>query len=58
MSESFCNFSFEIQPVAADVQQDEPSNVATKLHTIRELHFMRLLKEGDQFNWSGKIGMC
>lgn len=51
------NFSLEIQPVTADVQQVESSNVATKLHMVRQLHVMRLLKDSDQFNWSGKIGM-
>jgi nucleolar pre-ribosomal-associated protein 1 len=26
------------------------------LHTVRQLHILRLLKESDQFSWSGKMG--
>ena len=48
------NFSLEM---AVDVQQDESLGVATKLHMVRQLHVLRLLKESDQFNWSGKMGM-
>jgi nucleolar pre-ribosomal-associated protein 1 len=48
------NFSLEMQPVT---EQDESLNVAAKLHMVRQLHVLRLLKDSDQFNWSGKMGM-
>ncbi|KAF8219132.1 hypothetical protein L208DRAFT_1448990 [Tricholoma matsutake] len=46
------NFSPEI---VVDGQQ-ESLGVAAKLHMVRQLHVLRLLKDSDQFNWSGKMG--
>ena len=51
------NFSLEMQPVVVDAQQDESLDVSRKLHVVQQLHVLRLLKESDQFNWSGKMGM-
>jgi nucleolar pre-ribosomal-associated protein 1 len=48
------DFSLEMQPVA---ELEESLNVAAKLHMVRQLHVHRLLKDSDQFNWSGKMGM-
>lgn len=36
---------------------EEHLDVAIGLHTVRELHVLRLLKESDQFSWSGKSRM-
>ncbi|KAG5635154.1 hypothetical protein H0H81_012205 [Sphagnurus paluster] len=36
---------------------DEPLlSAASRLYAIRQLHILRLLKDSDQFSWSGKMG--
>jgi nucleolar pre-ribosomal-associated protein 1 len=49
-----------LQNFALDIQSatDESGQVgaADKLHMVRQLHVLRLLKDSDQFNWSGKMG--
>jgi nucleolar pre-ribosomal-associated protein 1 len=34
------------------------SDAVARFRTVRELHVLRLLKESDQFLWSGKSRMC
>jgi nucleolar pre-ribosomal-associated protein 1 len=47
------NFSLEIRSATAESGQ---VSAADKLHMVRQLHVLRLLKDSDQFNWSGKMG--
>ncbi|KAF8073491.1 ribosome 60S biogenesis N-terminal-domain-containing protein [Lyophyllum atratum] len=48
------NFSAETQ--AVKTQDASASDAAPRLHAVRQLHVLRLLKDSDQFGWSGKIG--
>ncbi|KAG6873594.1 hypothetical protein C0995_013967 [Termitomyces sp. Mi166 len=36
--------------------EGEEMTVVARLHVVRQLHVLRLLKGNDQFGWSGKIG--
>lgn len=45
----------ELREPGQDVQE-RMQNAIRGLHTIRELHVLRLLRESDQFTWSGKSG--
>ncbi|KAF9460940.1 ribosome 60S biogenesis N-terminal-domain-containing protein [Collybia nuda] len=52
-------FSTEMQASKGDSDsddQDEPPDAAVKLNMVRQLHVLRLLKDSDQFVWSGKMG--
>ncbi|KAG5724436.1 Laccase-2 [Termitomyces sp. T112] len=35
---------------------DEEMTAAMRLHVVQQLHVLRLLKDSDQFGWSGRIG--
>jgi nucleolar pre-ribosomal-associated protein 1 len=47
--------SFLNTPKTTTIQVEEGQDVRG-LHTLRQLHILRLLKESDQFIWSGRIG--
>lgn len=40
----------------AEGNEEKALDPAASLHTIRQLHVLRLLKESDQFAWTGKPG--
>lgn len=53
------NFSVEAQTTKVNTDSDKPeesSDAAIRLHMVRQLHVLRLLKDSDQFAWSGKMG--
>jgi len=50
------NFILDPQPEAGGLGSNKKENADTcvQLRTVRQLHVLRLLKESDQFLWSGK----
>ena len=51
------NFGGTASDGMANILTDTVSNPVAGLRTIRELHVLRLLKDSDQFAWSGKSRM-
>ncbi|KAG5640903.1 hypothetical protein DXG03_006683 [Asterophora parasitica] len=45
-------FSTEVETA----KSPESSDSAKRLHVVKQLHVLRLLKDSDQFGWSGKMG--
>jgi len=39
-----------------DTEGDESLEAPARLHIVRQLHILRLLKESEQFSWAGKSG--
>jgi nucleolar pre-ribosomal-associated protein 1 len=53
------NFTTDAQTAKVNTdsdEQDESPDAAARLHMVRQLHVLRLLKDSDQFAWTGKIG--
>lgn len=51
------SFSDTAQLDSGGDEGEESRSAAARLHDVGQLHVLRLLKDNDQFSWSGKAGM-
>jgi nucleolar pre-ribosomal-associated protein 1 len=49
------NFLVTQEKAEGENNEDTISDSPARLHVVRQLHVLRLLKESDQFVWSGKL---